>query len=85
MQPAASGNTVTYRCDDGTGTRLHVTYEAHAARVRIGKGVEATLPRAESASKGGGDVYVGETMSLMRDDAMVQLYRDAVPLRCRPE
>ena len=85
MQPTASGSTVTYRCDDGNGTLLHVTYEAHAARVRIGNGVETMLPRAESASKGGGDVYVGETISLLREDAIVQLYRDAVSLRCQAQ
>lgn len=65
---------IAYRCDDGSG--LTVTYGAHEATVGLGNGPRVTLPRAESASAGGGDVYVGEALSLQREGDSVQLHQD---------
>jgi hypothetical protein len=67
---AASG--ADYACADGT--RLQVDFGNHDATLRWPGGRSITLPRAESASKGGGDVYVGDTVSLQRDGMRLQLH-----------
>lgn len=63
-----------YACGDG----IALTIDKHAryARIVFGDGTMAELPRAESASKGGGDVFVGKTLSAMREGRRVKLYRD---------
>ena len=67
--PAIPGFT-TYACDDGSS--LQVRYGEYDATVRQPDGSAVTLPRAESASAGDGDVYVAQTQSLERDGASVQ-------------
>lgn len=61
-----------YACADGT--RLQVRFGDHDATLHWPGGRSLVLPRAESASRGGGDVYVGETASLQRDGARLQLH-----------
>ena len=68
----ASGTGGDYACADGT--RLQVRFGDHDATLHWSGGRSLVLPRAESASKGGGDVYVGETVSLQRDGARLQLH-----------
>jgi hypothetical protein len=78
--PAAPGR-IGYRCVDGS--RLDVAYVGSNARVHWPDGRTLTLPRAESASKGGGDVYVGDAVSLQRDGNTLQLHDgDAPALAC---
>jgi len=80
--PAANAppqNMVVYACDDGSG--LTVTYAEYSAMVKLPSGSTA-LPRAESASGGAGDVYVGEEMSLHRDGTRVQLQGAGAPRTC---
>jgi hypothetical protein len=72
---SASGTSVDYACADGT--TLQAGFGEHDATLRWPGGRSLTLPRAESASKGGGDVYVGETVSLQRDGARLQLHDGA--------
>ena len=67
----AAGAQITYTCEDGG--ELHVGYSASSATFALEDGSEVTLPRAESASKGGGDVYVGDTVGLQRLGNVVQL------------
>ncbi|HEY0662959.1 MAG TPA: MliC family protein [Lysobacter sp.] len=70
---------VVYACDDGSS--LTVTYAEYSAMVKLPSGSTA-LPRAESASGGGGDVYIGEEMSLHRDGTRVQLQGAGKPRTC---
>lgn len=76
--PAAAPGTAgtaggrDYVCADGT--RLQAAFGDHDATLRWPDGRSITLPRAESASKGGGDVYVGDTVSLQRDRMRLQLH-----------
>jgi hypothetical protein len=65
-----SGSMVVYVCDDGSG--LTVTYDEYSALVKLRTG-STTLSRAESASNGGDDAYLGEELSLYRNGNMVQL------------
>jgi hypothetical protein len=72
-----------YDCDDGSAVR--VEYVAETARVELPDGRVVALPKAQSASKGGGEVFVGETVSLQRDGNDIQLHRgDGKALACRP-
>jgi membrane-bound inhibitor of C-type lysozyme len=72
---------IGYRCADGS--TLDVAYAGGNARVHWPDGRTLTLPRAESASKGGGDVYVGAAVSLRRDGNALQLHDgDAPALNC---
>ena len=65
------------------GSTLDVAYAGSSAQVHWPDGRTLTLPRAESASKGGGDVYVGDTVSLQRDGSTLQLHDgDAPALTC---
>lgn len=78
---AAAVAGTSYRCDDGT--MLQVDYGDADARVRWADGRSARLPRAESASAGAGDAYVGTDVSLQRDGAGIELHDgDAAALRC---
>jgi len=67
----AAGAQISYTCEDGS--ELHVVYSAHSAKFALVDGSVATLPRAESASKGGGDVYVSDTVALQRLGNVVQV------------
>lgn len=67
---APLGSMVVYACDDGSG--LTVTYDKSGALVKLPSG-STMLPRAESASGGGGDAYLGEELSLYRNGNLVQL------------
>lgn len=70
--PSAPAAGVAYACTDGT--RLRADFGDREARLQWADGRSLTLPRAESASKGGGDVYVGDTVSLQRDGMRLQLH-----------
>ena len=77
-QPATAANgSIGYLCDGGT--TLSATYREHDVTLRWPDGRSVTLPRAESASKGGGDVYVGESVSLQRNGGHVQLHDGNTP------
>ena len=67
----AAGAEIIYTCEDGS--ELHVRYSTHSATFALEDGSRVTLPRAESASKGGGDVYVGDTVGLQRLGNVVQV------------
>jgi hypothetical protein len=73
------GNTgeLAYRCDGDTV--LWASYGDGNVSLRWPDGRSATLPRAESASKGGGDVYVGDTVSLQRDGGRIELHDGDAP------
>ncbi len=72
--PLPPDGAAPYRCDDGR--TLDVRFTAAAADLQWPDGREARLPRAESASKGDGDVYVGDTVSLQRDGDRFQLHEE---------
>lgn len=76
---AADGIAVRYRCDDGS--ELRVSHAGGIADVTLPDGRTVALPRAESASKDGGDAYVGEALSLMVEGDNVQLHQDEGPTR----
>jgi hypothetical protein len=80
--PAPPANTtVAYHCTDGR--TLEASYGEHDATLRWPGGRSVHLPRAESASKGAGDVYVGETVSLQRGPSRIELHDgDAPPVTC---
>lgn len=80
--PSPAGTA--YACADGT--RLQASFGDHDATLQWPGGRSVTLPRAESASKGGGDVYVGETVSLQRDGTRLQLHDgDRAATTCDPD
>ena len=77
----ADGGEISYRCEDGD--RITARYGGNQAFLHWPGGRVATLPRAESASKGGGDVYVGDTVSLQRDGDRIVLHDgDAGAVAC---
>ncbi|WP_407352469.1 hypothetical protein [Luteimonas sp. R10] len=76
---AADDIAVRYGCDDGS--ELRVSYAGGLADVTLPDGRTIALPRAESASQGGGDAYVGEALSLMVEGPNVQLHQDEGPTR----
>lgn len=79
--PAPTTTAIAYRCTDGRS--LEVGFGDHDASLRWPDGRSVHLPRAESASKGGGDVYVGETVSLQRDASRIELHDgNAPPVTC---
>lgn len=83
--PAPPGDTrlSAYACSDGT--RLEAGFTRDGATLQWAEGRRLSLPRAESASKGGGDVYVGDTVSVQRDGASLQLHDgDRAATRCDP-
>lgn len=67
---APSGSMVVYACDDGSG--VTVTYDEYTALVKLPTG-STMLSRAEGASQGGTDAYLGEELSLYRDGNFVEL------------
>ena len=73
-KPAASTgtNTLAYRCEDGT--MLQAEYGEADVSLRWADGRTATLPRAESASAGGSDAYVGSDVSLQRTGSGFELH-----------
>jgi hypothetical protein len=80
--PAESRPATRYACDGGAG--VEVAYGRDEARVTLPDGRLVTLPKAQSASKGGGEVFVGEAVSLQRDGDAIQLFQDeGGALRCR--
>jgi hypothetical protein len=75
---AASGdNRVGHRCADGSPVGM--LHASGKAEVHWAGGRTLMLPRAESASRGGGDAYVGDTMSLQHDDDELQLHDGPAP------
>lgn len=66
-----------YSCSDGTTIRIDGA--ALKAVITPQNGNDVTLPRAESASKGGGDAFVGEALSVLREGRTAQLQRDEGP------
>ena len=83
-QPAAAtpaAATVAYHCTDGR--TLEASYGDHDVTLRWPGGRSVLLPRAESASKGAGDAYVGESVSLQRGPSRIELHDgDAPPVTC---
>jgi hypothetical protein len=73
------GAPLVYTCDDGKEVR--VAYGADDATLTLPDGRTLRLPKAQSASKGGGEVYVGEAVSLMRDDVRLEVHQDEMPAR----
>lgn len=77
--PLPPGAPTTYTCDDGSEAK--VAYGRDQATVTLADGRSVALPKAQSASKGGGEVYVGEAVSLMRDGTRLELHVDESPAR----
>jgi membrane-bound inhibitor of C-type lysozyme len=75
---ASGAHQVSYRCADGSS--LDVVYAGANAELRWPDGRRLVLPRAESASKGGSDVYVGDTVSLQHDGDNLQLHGNGAPI-----
>ena len=75
--PAANGGEIAYRCDGDAV--LWASYGNSNVTLRWPEGRSVTLPRAESASKGGGDVYVGDSVSLQRDGGRIELHDGDAP------
>lgn len=64
-----------YACSGGDA--IAIDADAQRATVTLRDGTVVDLPRAESASKGGGDVFVGETLSAIREGGTVRLQTGA--------
>ena len=80
---AAAAPGTSYACTDGTA--LTVAFGDHDASLQWPDGRALTLPRAESASKGGGDAYVGDDVALQRDGAGLELHDgDRAATTCTP-
>jgi hypothetical protein len=75
--PSANAGGIAYRCDGDAV--LSASYGTSNVTLRWPDGRSVTLPRAESASKGGGDVYVGDTVSLQRDGDRIELHDGDAP------
>jgi hypothetical protein len=75
--PTASREAIAYACDGGA--TLSATYGDSDVTLHWPDGRSVALPRAESASKGGGDVYVGDTVSLQRDGDRIELHDGDAP------
>jgi len=69
-----------YACPDGGSVAIDA--DARHATVTREDGARLTLPRAESASKGGGDVFVGETSSAIRESGRVRLQTGSDSVDC---
>lgn len=70
----AAADSVLYACDDGAA--IEITADGLKAVVSLEDGRKVSLPRAESASKGGGDAFVGDAFSVIRQGHSAQLHRD---------
>ena len=80
---AAPDGALRYACGDGR--IVTIAWSGDDARVELGDGRTVTLPKAQSASSGAGDVFVGETISLERGGEAVALFLDAGErIDCRP-
>lgn len=76
---APSGSMVVYTCDNGSS--LTVTYDQYGALVKLPTG-STMLPRAESASNGYDEAYLGEELSLYRTGGVVQLQLSGKARNC---
>ena len=79
--PIGAG-AITYDCDDGRTPR--VVYGADDATLHLGSEPGWRLPRAESASTPGIEVYVGRDVALQREGDSIQLELSGASLRCWP-
>ncbi len=80
---AGQGESLRYACDDGSVVRVAYGDEDQA-RIEFPGGPTISLPKARSASKGAGEVFVGETVSLQRNGDELQVVQTAgKALRCR--
>jgi len=77
--PAAAPTPVRYSCGDASV--ISVTWGNEQAHVEFPGGRAVTLPKAQSASKGGDEVFVGDTVSLQRDGDDIQLFDGEGPAR----
>ena len=68
-----------YACSDAS--TVSVTWGDDQARVAFADGRTISLPKAQSASKGGGEVFVGNTVSVQRDGDDIQLFEGEDPAR----
>ena len=71
-EPTPGDRATRYACDDGS--TAVIDRQAAQARIELPDGRSVALPMAQSASKGGGDVFVGETMSLQHEGASATLF-----------
>lgn len=69
---AAVDGARSYRCTDGT--MLQADYAGAGVTLRWADGRTLALPRAESASTPGADAFVGDTVSLQRSGAGIELH-----------
>ena len=69
---AGQGTPVHYACGDAS--TISVTWGIDQAHVEFPDGRTVTLPKAQSASKGGGEVFVGDTVALQRNGDDIQLF-----------
>lgn len=72
----ATGSGAVYACSNGA--TIKIGDDGLKASITLQDGRELVLPRAESASKGGGDVFVGEALSVHREGRTAQLHQDQV-------
>lgn len=75
-------DAIHYDCDDGRGVRIG--YGDHNAILQMDDEPAIILPRAESASTTGVDVYVGRHVALQREGDSIQLELTGASLRCWP-
>ena len=71
LPPADDGLAGAFACDDGS--RVNIEWRGDDVVVDWPDGRSVTLPRAESASAPGSDVYVGDTVSIERDGDRIVL------------
>ena len=72
-----------YACNDGSA--VSVAWGDAQALVAFADGHPVTLARAQSASKGDGEVFVGDTVSLQRERDGIELFQGAgEAVQCRP-
>ncbi|MGH8073357.1 MAG: MliC family protein [Lysobacter sp.] len=80
--PPVDPDATRYDCDDGRV--VQVGYGDHDATLQMDGEPVITLPRAESASTAGVDVYVGRNVALQREGDSIQLELTGASLRCWP-
>ncbi|MCL1635311.1 hypothetical protein M2650_11820 [Luteimonas sp. SX5] len=71
---SAAAKSTRYACNDGAA--IDIAADGLEAQVTLEDGRKFALPRAESASKGGGDAFVGDALSVLRQGRSAQLHRD---------